>query len=91
MKGDLFNYHADLLHQEKNIHLKNQELNIKTEPGLVKEEIKTEVKTETEDDKGQDDFTNIADKIFEEAQDLLMNSPWILGFGNGISKDCHDY
>ena len=59
---------------------KTQQLNIKTESNLVKEEIKTEVKAEHNEP--QDNFTDIADKIFEEAQDLLLNSPWILGFGN---------
>lgn len=89
--GNLMSYHADLLHQEKNINQSYPERKTKSEPDTMSQDIKKEVKTEPDvanDSDPQDNFTDIADKIFEEAQDLLLNSPWILGFDDeGQSPD----
>ena len=45
--------------------------------------MEADIKPEaTEDNSGQDDdFSSIADQVYEEAQELLVNSPWILGYG----------
>ena len=45
--------------------------------------MEADIKPEAaEDNSGQDDdFSSIADQVYEEAQELLVNSPWILGYG----------
>jgi len=87
--GNLFNYHANLLAREKK--QKESESNYGRQDILKhlikKEEIKPEVdiKDEKRDHNDQqieaynkgDLSTELADQMFEEAQELLVNSPWI--------------
>merc|ERR1711915_499837 len=87
--GNLFNYHANLLAREKK--QKESEFNFGRQDTLnhliKKEEIKSEVdiKHEKRDYNDQqieacnkgDLSTELADQMFEEAQELLVNSPWI--------------
>ena len=82
--GNLFNYHAELLNSEA------------TEPSTVikKEtpetfEVKQEagVKSERFSPATVDsDFSAIADKVFEEAQELLATSPWIADISKILSS-----
>ena len=89
ISGNLFNYHANLLAREKK--QKESESNYGRQDMLKhlikKEEMKTEVdiKDEKRDHNDQqieaynkgDLSTELADQMFEEAQELLVNSPWI--------------
>ena len=53
---------------------------IKNEPeSLIKKEFLENSKQTS--DENEEKFEDIADKVFEEAQELLVNSPWILTFG----------
>lgn len=98
--GNLFSYHAELLNQKQTIpnnmeapevkhDIGNQSLNnhikIKTEPESVikKENLET---SKQSSDLNEENFEDIADKVFEEAQELLSNSPWILGFDPNAEK-----
>jgi len=75
--GNLFHYHADLISKD--------DTSEDTRPERIKQEIKQEegdasrVKEElTECPVDTAEFSSaLADKIFEEAQELIQNSPWI--------------
>lgn len=86
--GNLFSYHADLLHHGKNA-LKNE--NTSTEVKVKAEITETvDIKPKIEDVNTPEQFTDIADKIFEEAQDLLINSPWIFEGESETAQDGDD-
>ena len=88
--GNLFNYHANLLNSQKqNGGESKPRLEVKQETfdqgeypsaAVIKNETDTvKVKSENTPPKDEDYYdVDIADQVFEEAQDLLFNSPWIL-------------
>ena len=84
--GNLFSYHANLLNQQKRQENVSQ-ADINQEPDPLSAQDPTmkklpDIKTEAGVDNcgNVDDFSSIADKLFEDA--LLINSPWNLAFGN---------
>ena len=87
--GNLFSYHANLLGQQKRQENVSQvDMKQEAEPPLPTQpcttlKMEADIKPEAaEDNSGQeDDFSSIADQVYEEAQELLVNSPWILGYG----------
>lgn len=86
--GNLFNYHAELLN-----HQNNQK---REDTSVIKQEFsqdsqiikKEEVLTKKEEEPEKSDYltqnylNNFTDKVFEEAQELLAHSPWIVDFDN---------
>ena len=88
--GNLFNYHANLLNSQKqNGGESKPRLEVKQETfdpvefssAVIKNETDTvKVKSENQQTPKDEDYfdVDIADQVFEEAQDLLFNSPWIL-------------
>ena len=83
--GNLFNYHAELLNHEA---YEPTKIIKKETPDIfeVKQEAATPIKSERQSPvTGDSDFSAIADKVFEEAQELLATSPWIVD----ISKNCN--
>ena len=85
----MFSYHANLLGQQKRQETVSQvDMKQEAEPPLPTQpcttlKMEADIKPEAaEDNSGQDDdFSSIADQVYEEAQELLVNSPWILGYG----------
>ena len=85
----MFSYHANLLGQQKRQENVSQvDMKQESEPPLPTQpcttlKMEADIKPEAaEDNSGQeDDFSSIADQVYEEAQELLVNSPWILGYG----------
>ena len=82
--GNLFHYHADLISKD--------DTSEDTRPERIKQEIKQEegdanrVKEElSECPVDTAEFSSaLADKIFEEAQELIQNSPWIFEPGENL-------
>lgn len=98
--GNLFSYHAELLNQKQNLHGtdntkdthemqynagNHQYPKIKNEPeSFIKKEFLENSKQTS--DENEEKFEDIADKVFEEAQELLVNSPWILAFDQSAEQ-----
>ena len=87
MLGNLFNYHANLLNSQKKneetkprIEVKQETVDTDFHAAVIKNETDVTVKSENSPSNNNDDIfdIDIADQVFEEAQDLLFNSPWIL-------------
>lgn len=86
MLGNLFNYHANLLNSQKKneetkprIEVKQETVDTDFHAAVIKNETDVTVKSENSPSNNDDIFDiDIADQVFEEAQDLLFNSPWIL-------------
>ena len=80
--GNLFNYHANLLNSQKQetkptLDVKQETVDAEYSSAIVKNE--TDVRIKSENIPKEDDiFLDISDQVFEEAQELLVNSPWIL-------------
>ena len=88
--GNLFNYHAELLNHQNNQKRDDTSV-IKQEfpqdSQIIKKEedlTKKEEESEKSDYLTQNYINNFTDKVFEEAQELLAHSPWIVDFGNKI-------
>lgn len=82
--GNLFHYHADLISKDdtsEDMRAEPIKLEIKQEEGdanRVKEEL-SECPVDTAE------FSSaLAGKIFEEAQELIQNSPWIFEPGENF-------
>ena len=83
----MFCYHADLLGQQKRQENVSQvDVKQEAEQPLPTQrcttmEMEADIKLEAVEDncRQDDDFSNIAEQVYEEAQELLDNSPWILG------------
>ena len=76
--GNLFTYHANLLNQQKRPEILSQ-ADKKQEAGPLQSQDAPVKRGMVEDNyRHVDDCSSITDKLFEEAQDLLFNSPWIL-------------
>merc|ERR1719483_1112628 len=86
--GNLFNYHADLLERERE-QSKKQSIIQKLEQNSIniKKEDKSDSKSYIKEEFSEVPFPKkesttdlsaaLADQMFSEAQDLLINSPWI--------------
>lgn len=92
--GNLFNYHANLLNSQKQIGETKPRIEVKQEaedtefpsPVIKNESDAVTIKAENSPPKDEDILDiDIADQVFEEAQELLFNSPWIL---RGIFAKC---
>ena len=83
----MFNYHANLLNSQKQIGETKPRIEVKQEsedtelpsPVIKNESDAVTIKAENSPPKDEDILDiDIADQVFEEAQELLFNSPWIL-------------
>ena len=90
----MFNYHANLLNSQKQIGETKPRIEVKQEaedtefpsPVIKNESDAVTIKAENSPPKDEDILDiDIADQVFEEAQELLFNSPWIL---RGIFAKC---
>ena len=91
--GNLFSYHADLINKDRpgtsvetgpagiKQEMKQEEAGQQSAPSYCEyfANIKDQQSTDLRSDIEQGEFSDVlADKIFEEAQELIQNSPWIL-------------
>ena len=90
----MFNYHANLLNSQKQIGETKPRIEVKQEaedtefpsPVIKNESDAVTIKAENSPPEDEDILDiDIADQVFEEAQELLFNSPWIL---RGIFAKC---
>ena len=101
-EGNLFKYHANLLEKERNKG-KHEKVFCKTEPSATEQDVhvtevmdsKTGIKEEVSTPgsrslpEKQGNSEELADQMFIEAQDLLLNSPWIANIEMGGEKEKH--